>query len=63
MSTPLITERFKRSRGLVSLNTHPVAQIMDDMFPNKIGHMDSKTGTVAGDAVMTANSSVSNQSA
>ncbi len=54
-STPLITERFKKSRGLISLNTHPVAQIMDDMFPNKIGHMDSKTGTVAGDAVMTAN--------
>jgi hypothetical protein len=53
-TAPSIIERYKSSRGLISLNTHPIAQIIDDMFPDIIGHMDSKTGTVAGDAVMTA---------
>ena len=53
-STSLIISRYKESRALLSLNTHPVAQIIDDMFPDTTGHTDSKTGTVAGDAVMTA---------
>jgi hypothetical protein len=53
-SCPLIVERLKGSRGLLSLNTHPVSQIADDMFPDMLGSIDSRTGTVAGDAIMTA---------
>jgi len=54
-SHPFMLEKFRNSRSLISLNTHPVSQIIDDMFPGKIGHIDSKTGTVAGDAIMAAN--------
>jgi hypothetical protein len=53
-SCPLIVERLKGSQGLLSLNTHPVAQIADDIFPGVFGSIDSRTGTVAGDAIMTA---------
>ncbi|MFH0975568.1 MAG: 6-hydroxymethylpterin diphosphokinase MptE-like protein [Spirochaetota bacterium] len=53
-SSHLVVEKFKGQRALLSLNTHPVSQIIDDMFPEIIGHTDSKTGTVAGDAVMSA---------
>ncbi len=41
-------------RTFVSLNTHPVAQAIDEMYPHTIGSMDSNTGTVAGDAILFA---------
>ncbi|MBN2403377.1 MAG: motility associated factor glycosyltransferase family protein [Spirochaetes bacterium] len=53
-SSPLIIKRYESLRGLISLNTHPVAQIAEDMYPNVLGSTDSGTGTVAGDAVKTA---------
>ncbi len=53
-SCPQVIDRVKNSRALVSLNTHPVAQLADDIFPGILGSIDSRTGTVAGDAVMAA---------
>jgi hypothetical protein len=53
-SCPVIVDRFKGSRGLLSLNTHPIAQIADEMSPGALGSVDSLTGTVSGDAVMAA---------
>ncbi len=44
---------FMFSTGLVSLNTHPISQIIDDLTGYKIGSIDSRTGTVAGDALKT----------
>lgn len=37
--------------AIVSLNTHPVCQLIDELFPHAIGSVDSKTGTVLGDAL------------
>lgn len=36
---------------ILSLNTHPVCQLIDELFPDKIGSVDSRTGTVLGDAL------------
>ncbi len=38
-------------RGLVSLNSHPIAQIIEQVYPDAIGSIDSLTGSVAGDAI------------
>ena len=38
----------------VSLNTHPLSQLLDDMYPGIIGTIDSKSGSVAGDAISLA---------
>lgn len=37
--------------GLVSLNSHPIAQFIEELYPCAIGSMDSGTGTVTGDAL------------
>ncbi len=38
----------------LSLNSHPTAQAVEEMYPHVIGSVDSKTGTVAGDAILFA---------
>ncbi|MFW5770999.1 MAG: 6-hydroxymethylpterin diphosphokinase MptE-like protein [Spirochaetota bacterium] len=38
----------------LSLNTHPTAQAVEELYPHTIGSVDSKTGTVAGDAIVFA---------
>ena len=45
---------FLKFTGLLSLNTHPFSQLINALFPSLIGSIDSKTGTVAGDAINTA---------
>ena len=40
--------------SLVSLNSHPVSQAIEQFFPNIIGSIDSRTGSVAGDAISAA---------
>ncbi len=42
---------FKKT--VLSLNTHPLSQVIEHFFPNT-GSADSHTGTVAGDAIVTA---------
>ncbi|NMB63884.1 MAG: motility associated factor glycosyltransferase family protein [Spirochaetes bacterium] len=37
--------------AIVSLNTHPVCQLLEELYPGLIGSVDSRTGTVLGDAV------------
>lgn len=37
--------------AIVSLNTHPICQLLEELYPGVIGSVDSKTGTVLGDAV------------
>jgi hypothetical protein len=44
----------KRYGGYLSLNTHPVSQLIEELFPGRVGSIDSRTGSVAGDAVMLA---------
>ncbi len=39
------------SHVILSLNTHPVCQLIDEIFPGYIGSVDSCTGTVLGDAL------------
>ena len=39
---------------ILSLTSHPLCQIIDHVFPDVIGSFDSKTGTVAGDAIEAA---------
>jgi hypothetical protein len=36
---------------IVSLNSHPLCQLIEQVFPATIGSIDSRTGTVLGDAV------------
>lgn len=36
---------------IVSLNSHPVCQLLEELYPGAIGSVDSRTGTVLGDAV------------
>jgi len=36
---------------IVSLNSHPLCQLIEQVFPATIGSIDSKTGSVLGDAV------------
>lgn len=38
-------------RGLLSLNSHPISQIIEQLYPSRIGSIDSTTGSVAGDAI------------
>lgn len=45
---------FSGDRCILSLNSHPVSQLVDELFPDVIGSVDSSTGTVAGDAIQTA---------
>lgn len=40
--------------GFITLNSHPVSQIIDDICPGVIGSIDSATGSVAGDAFLFA---------
>lgn len=50
-SHPLPLTRYP---GFLSLNTHPIAQLLDELAPGLIGSIDSRTGTVAGDALLCA---------
>lgn len=43
-----------RYGGYLSLNTHPVSQLIEELFPGRVGSIDSRTGSVAGDAIMLA---------
>ncbi len=45
---------FGAEKTFVSLSTHPVAQLADELFPGVVGSVDSRTGNVAGDAVRMA---------
>jgi hypothetical protein len=47
-------ELVKKYSGYISLNSHPVSQIIEDMYPSVNGSIDSSTGSVAGDAFMFA---------
>lgn len=42
---------IRRGDALLSLNSHPIAQLIDQLCPDAIGSIDSTTGNVAGDAV------------
>jgi hypothetical protein len=42
---------LSNQRGLLSLNSHPISQIIEQFYPDKIGSIDSLTGSVAGDAI------------
>jgi len=44
-------ELLRRYGGYVSLNSHPVSQVLDEVFPGVAGSIDSGTGSVAGDAL------------
>ncbi|MBN2039943.1 MAG: motility associated factor glycosyltransferase family protein [Spirochaetes bacterium] len=48
----LSASKQKRIPQMLSLNSHPLSQVIEELFPGKTGSIDSKTGTVAGDAVM-----------
>lgn len=41
-------------RTVLSLNSHPVSQLVDELFPGVTGSASSQTGNVAGDALMAA---------
>lgn len=38
----------------LTLNSHPLAQLMDQLYPGVVGSIDSHTGTVAGESLMLA---------
>lgn len=42
---------LSNQRGLLSLNSHPISQIIEQFYPKRIGSIDSLTGSVAGDAI------------
>jgi hypothetical protein len=44
----------KRYGGFVSLNSHPVSQVIENLYPCITGSIDSATGSVAGDALALA---------
>lgn len=48
VSPPAIVEKYG---GFISLNTHPVSQIIEEFHPGAVGSIDSGTGSVAGDAL------------
>jgi hypothetical protein len=48
VSPPELVEKYS---GYISMNSHPVSQIIEDMYPGVNGSIDSSTGSVAGDAV------------
>jgi len=47
-------ELVRKHKGFISLNSHPVSQVIDDMYPSKNSSIDSATGSVAGDAFIFA---------
>lgn len=44
-------ELLRRYGGYFSLNSHPLAQVIDGIYPGVAGSIDSGTGSVAGDAL------------
>ncbi|HPB81349.1 MAG TPA: DUF115 domain-containing protein [Spirochaetota bacterium] len=44
---------FGNGGCVLSLNSHPFSQLIDELFPDITGSVDSSTGTVAGDAIQT----------
>lgn len=48
VSNPALVKKYG---GYISLNSHPVSQIIDDLNPGITGSIDSATGSVAGDAL------------
>ncbi len=48
VSPPSIVEKYG---GFISLNSHPVSQVIDEFYPGAVGSIDSGTGSVAGDAL------------
>ncbi len=40
--------RTEGSAAFLSLNSHPLAQLLEELYPGIIGSIDSRTGTVAG---------------
>jgi len=51
VSPPELVEKY---RGFISMNSHPVSQVIGDMYPDLKSTIDSATGSVAGDAFMFA---------
>ena len=47
-------ETVKRYGGFISLNSHPVSQVIESIYPGLTGSIDSSTGSVAGDALALA---------
>ena len=45
---------FRMRPGILSLNSHPVSQFLEEALPGVTGSFHSATGTVAGDAVQAA---------
>jgi hypothetical protein len=45
---------FSMRPGILSLNSHPVSQFLEEALPGLMGSFHSATGTVAGDAVQAA---------
>lgn len=48
VSPPSIVAQYK---GMLSLNSHPLSQIIESLFPSVVGSIDSGTGSVAGDSL------------
>lgn len=44
----------KKYGGFISLNSHPVSQAIESIYPGRTGSIDSSTGSVAGDALALA---------
>ncbi len=42
---------IRRTGGFLSMNSHPLAQLFDEVTGESIGSVDSSTGSVAGDAL------------
>ena len=47
-------ETVKKYGGYIFLNSHPVAQVIESIYPGLTGSIDSSTGSVAGDALALA---------
>ncbi|MCP4134900.1 MAG: motility associated factor glycosyltransferase family protein [bacterium] len=50
-ASPLVVQKYK---GFLSLNSHPLSQILLELYPGAVGSIDSGTGSVAGDALFLA---------
>ncbi|PKL38404.1 MAG: hypothetical protein CVV44_10985 [Spirochaetae bacterium HGW-Spirochaetae-1] len=53
-SNPLVLTRIKCRRTWLSLNSHPLSQVLEELHPGVVGSVDSGTGSVAGDALCLA---------
>ena len=51
---PSVVKKYSKTPALLSLDTHPFSQILESLIPEKIGSINSSTGSVAGDAIMAA---------